>query len=206
MNYLDTAKIFNWESYKPPIVIFGYPRSGTSLTAELFYLHGVWAGTCNPGVKDLHPDGKFEHVRLGKNQNRNFKDHVDQVLKEDGYIGGYWLAKRKINNSRIKKWAVLNPYFVLVRRSQKDIVRSRKRVHKYKKESTDISTEIQGIKKANQLMDYVKSRYGGMDIHTDLLITGDYSEIKNVFSKIGIEFNPNIANNCIRPDLWKRSL
>jgi len=206
LNCSDTTKIFNWDSYKPPIVIFGYPRSGTSLTAELFYLHGVWAGTCNPGVEDLHPDGKFEHVRLGKNQNRNFSDHVNRVLKEDGYTGGYWLAKRKINNSRIKKWAALSPYFVLVRRNKKDIIRSRKRVHKYKKGSTNINTEIRGIKKANQLMDYVKERHNGMDVHTDLLITGDYSEIKNVFSKIGIEFNPNIANNCIRPDLWKRSL
>ena len=49
-----------------PILITGFPRSGTSLVAGMFAACGAWTGECVPGGAD-NPRGFFENIRLREN-------------------------------------------------------------------------------------------------------------------------------------------
>lgn len=207
--------VFDWPDYKEPIVIFGYPRSGTSITARILYEHGVWVGSTSPGMNKTknppHPGGKFEHNYLGKQRRLSLPQDVDSTLKSDGYKGGFWLVKRKINQKRINRWLDngFNPYWILVRRNPDDIIASRWRIYNFnikqgKKPKNYPPDEYKGIKRANNLMDYLKDNYNGKDIHPELFIGGDYSELRSVFEWLGIKFDKEIADKCVDTKLWKR--
>lgn len=180
-----------------PIVVTGCARSGTSMIAGLLHLHGMWVGRCRQ-ADERNPKGFFENKRINKLlrndgdlTSRNFEYAVKRILRREGYRGGYWVVKHGVT-PHWHVWDRLNPHWVLVRREPGQIFLSQ--IFNCKR--------VENIKRQTRIMDEIKARRNGHDIHPEKIVHGDYEEIEHFMGPLGLAFSPTIAEEFVEKELW----
>ncbi len=192
-----------------PVLILGMPRSGTSMTAGIFHLHGCWVGNCRE-ADNLNPKGFFENLdfkklmilhagRLAQSGeladvgNTEFMLKVREVAPEEGP----WLVK--CSALYWPMWSFLLPKWVCVRRKTEGILKSNMKTNFM---ATQDENKIHYlIERHNMAMDLVD----GVDVYTDDIVSGDFSSIKRAVEFCGLEYDEANTANFVNPKLWNRN-
>lgn len=174
-----------------PLFITGASRSGTSMTAGLFYHHSLWFGPCME-ASEINPKGFFES-EFTKQNSAGY--HTPR-----GVTGWeQWLA----DHDAPEQWAVkagpewwplfreFNPVVVCCYRDRKKIVASRKKA--------GFSMHPDSVTTAWHRMSKIPD---SIDIHPDKFVSGEFSEVMPVFDALGVAFNEDTAKAWVDPGLW----
>lgn len=176
------------------------------MVAGLFAAHGVWTGVSSK-CGDANPKGWFEndaflantHVKIGPHGPvpPEWKDEWPKIMKSQGWKGQRWLVKAM-------PWAFkyvrpFDPIVIHCWRSLEAIVASQVRVG-FANEAV-ATDRVRRDWRAMEAMDDVADT---IDIKSDRLAAGDYSELKRAFAKLGMKFNRRLADEWIDPALWNR--
>ena len=188
--------------YPEPIILLGSPRSGTSLIASIFAAHGVWVGTSRPSDEG-NPEGYFENIMLSEVRYRMghgdglSKDLVHQLLESDGYEGGPWLVKHSPPTWRA--WRQFSPKWILIKRNPVKLLESRIKCGQW-----DMTREEHEIAIATDLvvMDGIEFHYSGLEIWTDKLFSGCWSELEDAFEYCGLTLDVDKVKRILKPSLW----
>lgn len=184
--------------------VTGPSRSGTSLTAGLLAAHGVFFGDCGKGDK-FNPKGYWEHPelvrRVEKRTHDGWPDAFWNALKAEGWDWeSPWGIKRGPN---AWPWvAKLGPSVIIkTYRPRDQIQASRKRWGREKNTS-------RALAKADLLLWRIEEEAPCpiVHVHTDQLVRGKFGSILQVFSMLGLAFDPAIADEWIDPSIWNRGL
>jgi len=193
-----------------PILLMTCPRSGSSMTAGLFHVHGVWAGTCRPG-DEWNPKGHFENLPvknlIKKQWHRSivnkgvlakrlpgFREAVETAIRGDGYDGGKWLWK-----GSALYWPAFfefDPTWITVRRNRESTVRSCIRSGMLDSRRTGETIDIH-----HRVMDELNAR-GAVEVRTDELVAGEYSSLERALDRCGIEMDREKVRQWIDPGAW----
>lgn len=189
-----------------PIVILGIPRSGSSMTAGIFAIHGVWVGKCREPDR-FNPSGYFENLdikkilidRWGKLAQTN-----RAAIPQEGFIdqiralkpGNPWLAKH--SSMYWRAWNEFCPKYVCVRRSLDGVIGSNRQVNFL---GTQDENQMRVIIAAhNYCMDLSK----GVNVYVDEVINGNYQSLRRAFKHCGIPFDRTRTEEFVNPTLWRR--
>lgn len=189
-----------------PIVILAMPRSGSSMTAGIFRLHGCWEGRCREGDK-INPKGYHENLdvkdilirRFGRlaqttapaKPQQGFRQEVLRLSPE-----GKWFVKHSAMYRNA--WFEFKPKFICVRRKTSGLLGSNK------------VTGFLGTRDELQMMRIIDAhneemdRSEGVDVYTDELIEGDFTSIFNALEACGIVPDQEKIKNFVEPDYWER--
>lgn len=187
-----------------PIIILGSPRSGTSLTAEIFAAHGVWIGTSRER-DEWNEHGYFENVMLAEFRHvSNYgagmdRRVVEDLIVDDGYPGGPWLVKHSPPTWRA--WCQFQPKWVLVRRSTEDIIKSRIRCEQW---PMSMAEHRIAVDTDDAILDGVNRYLGAPQVRPQEFIDGDWSGMRIAFAHCGLELDVDLARACIDKGLWKQ--
>jgi hypothetical protein len=212
-----------------PIIITGVPRSGTSLIAGIFNRCGAFIGkTC--GATGWNKKGQFEHeavrriikegLTIGGFDPRgqinlppreytpyidDLKIRINQIFCEEGYISGEWLFKEP---KTLLIWRALhkvfpNAHWIITRRPVEGIVKSCHRVGFINKLRT--SEEIRTW--VGQQLEFIGDltscdNANTTEVWSNKIIAGDYTEIENAVTKVGLPFNKDIVKLFIDEELY----
>jgi hypothetical protein len=181
-----------------------FPRTGSSMTAGIFAKHGVWVGPYNKGDK-ANQKGHFENLDFktfakvtgltGIHKCREFQpsDEIIKRFKKTVFTEAKepWLFKGSAMYWRL--FDDLSPNYICVRRNKKDCLASNQRA--------GLSTSSPSYDYHNSTMDMLVEK-GGTDVFTDEIIKGDYSSLEAAFKYCGLEFNQEIVDDFVSPELW----
>ena len=191
-----------------PIVVVGFPRSGTSLTCGLLHAHGIWVGETalsrwgnergsfeNERIKRLAV-GRFGHLlmkaRMAEFQ-PGLRAEISAVMLEQGYSGGPWLMKwPAVYLPALREY---NPIFVKVYRSAESILESIRASNMFNHDDRDI---VDAIKLSFWEMNKLK----GFDVHPSRFVNGDFKDLMRVLEHIGLPFDPEAARSFTDKELW----
>jgi len=177
-------------------MIVGISRSGTSLIAGIFCLHGVFFGQCREADNN-NPKGYFENKKISnikrqtKSQHVFKREEIHNILVEEGYLGGLWGVKFLPDS--INMWDNFNPTFICCRR---EIEQNYKSYSRFFNASKPNFTSY--YHKMHKAMDKVSD----FDIKTKDVVNGDYSSLKKAINSIGLVFDKELTNNFIEKDYW----
>lgn len=198
-----------------PIIILACPRSGSSLTAGLFHLHGVWVGTSRGGNEN-NAKGFFENTYLKKELKKfgmdllelshkppqfkpGFKNKVHDILKKDGYETGLWLCKHSALYWRV--WDEFKPKFILVRRNIDSIVQSNIDCGLHRGKWT--REQLIDIMLAHHREMDILEKYNAVNIYTDELNQRNYNSLEKALDYCGIKMNKDLVDDFVEPHLWR---
>lgn len=188
-----------------PIVILSIPRSGSSLIAGLFHIHGVWVGRCQKPDK-YNPKGYFENLDIKKELKKRYGrlSHTGRRAEaQRGFRGsihpytpesGKWLFK--CSAMYLNAWHEFSPQFICVRRSWTGTTESNK------------NTNFLGTKEPKRITELIAShhqemnRAEGVNVYPDELINRDYSSLYEAFEYCGIKLNEEAVDNFIDTSAW----
>lgn len=195
-------------SVEEPIVLLAFPRTGSTMVSHIFRDHGVWLGECEPKMSNL-PTGGGENIQIKtilrsmfsgglgemKQHIPGFREKVERVLSKQGYEEGPWAMKHALAYWRA--WDEFDPYYILIERDKDQLLASNN------------NSGVAGVS-GKQLLDMYEKNEQEMKhiktfaptIKTSEIIKGDYSSIEDAFRYCGLDFDPNIANSVINPELW----
>lgn len=186
----------------PFVWITGQSRSGTSLTAGLLSVHGVWFGRCK-FADWYNPRGYFEHLeivrRVGSGDMDGWPETWPEVMEREGYDGGPWAIKR---GPRAWPWIrALGPAaIVTTERPAAQILASRKRIWPETKNQRRVMKSVQSRVRAI----LAEASVPVFRVQTDELVRGDYRTVLPVFDLLGVAFDPAKAEEWIDPGIWNR--
>lgn len=181
------------------------PRSGSSMTAGIFDIHGCWKGNYNIGCS-YNPKGYFENLdakailirRCGKlaqgvipaEPQSGFKQEILQKLKPEGkwFIKCSAMYRNAFNE--------FNPKFICVRRKTEGLIGSNKKTGFMGTGDVDKLKMI--IDAHNREMDISQ----GVDVYTDQLIEGDFSSIISALKHCDIEPDLEKIRDFVEPKHW----
>jgi hypothetical protein len=189
-------------NFDEPIIIIGSPRSGTSLTAQIFSAHGVWSGTSR-SPDEWNPMGYYENVmltelryRMGHGDGMD-RDHVHDLIMADSYTGGPWMVKHSPPTWRM--WRQFTPKWVLVRRNQDDIVRSRIRCGQW--DMTEAEHRI-AVETDAATLDAIHDYIGGVNVWPEYFFENQWKELDRAFDYAGLTLNTDEAKARLDLSLW----
>lgn len=191
-----------------PIIILAAPRTGSSMVAGVFAMHGVWTGICRD--PDQHNEkGYFENLRIKKYFQVVFPRNVEapvipvpvrevmeKALQDEGYIDGPWLWKGSA--MYYPTFYEFNPKYVVCYRPTEQIFASL-RGHKglFGKNKTDEEL-LKFIDDHQAMMNMVP----GCKVHTWNVAGGDFSSIVHALKFCGIEPDRWKIRDFVDSDLW----
>lgn len=189
-------------------MILTAPRSGSSIVAGLFALHGVWVGNTAP-VDESNPKGNFEGTAVGgvlddlygplatrgkeAVANRAAALSIAEAIRTDGYRSGPWLWKGSAMYWRA--FVDLDPYWITVRRPRAAVLKSNEAVARLG--HSPFSPLLEHIR----VLDYLET-VGATRIDSVKLIAHDFRQIRHAFEVCGLVFDETIARQWIDPELW----
>jgi hypothetical protein len=214
---------------RPPILITGCARSGTSLTAGLIQLCGAWGGRLIPGAS-YNPKGMFENTRIRNTVIKPYladlgvdplgqdplplidrlqpypelRNKIIDILEKEGYESGPWYYK---GAKLCLIWPIINEAFpqarwIVCRRPDKHIVASCMK-----------ATFMKGRRNPAAWHGWVhihKNRFNemqaaGLDmkfIDTPKLVAGDLTEFEDIAMWLNLEYSEDKVREFIDPALW----
>lgn len=198
-----------------PVIILGMARSGTSLVSSIFRAHGFWSGITRSDRPSNYPTGQHENLavkrmlinRYGRADERmisvpydeNWERIARKILKREGYSGGPWFVKHSALYGKL--WIDFNPHWVCIRRDADAIVDSiRRKSRIYDRKDNNFLLDL--IANHNNVMDSILEEYGGTNIQSEKLISGDYIELMAAFQDVGCMLDHEKVKSIIQPDIW----
>lgn len=186
----------------PWVWITGQSRSGTSLTAGLLSVHGVWFGRCK-FADWYNPLGYFEHLeivrRVGAGDMSRWPEAWPEVMAREDYTGGPWAIKRGP-----RAWPWIRPLgpsaIVTTVRPVSQILASRRRIWPEKRNQLQIMEGVQAK------VDRAAAEAGVpvFRVQTDALVRRDYETVLPVFDLLGVPFSMETADKWVDPSIWNR--
>jgi hypothetical protein len=221
------AENINKNTYIEPIIITGVPRSGASLIAGIIDAHGVFGGNTIQGDKH-NPLGYFENREIKDNVIKPFlidkgfdplgqfplpsnitcsdndiqhrKESVLEIMQEQGlrYHQQWYIKDAKC----CLDWIVWHKAFpkalwIIVKRNANSTADSLMKTpymtaYNSKEEWLDWIADYQ------TRLEYLKIECETIEIVIEDIIKGDLSQLMSLFSRIGIELNPDIVQDYIK--------
>lgn len=171
------------------VFITGASRSGTSMIAGLFGVHGLWFGPLKQAT-DENPKGFWESIYFPRGRRVDHREEWPAFCRRHGYTGGPWAVK-----TGPEAWPVLRPFAPIVVRCWRDkarILASRSRL---------------GWESRAEIVDVAWRRMRAIDGHcidvdADTIAAGDYRALRPAFAALGVAFDQNKADEWISPDLY----
>lgn len=188
-----------------PIVILAMPRSGSSMTAGIFHLHGCWEGRCRKGDK-TNPKGYHENLDVKDILIRRYGRLAQGIVPAasgDGFRNEVlklkptppWMVKHSAMYRRA--WDEFNPKFVCVRRSVEGLIGSNKR------------TGFLGTNNDEKMRAIIAAHHkemdasGGVEVYTDEVVGGNFTSIINALKYCGLEPDVKKIKDFVEPKLWE---
>lgn len=199
-----------------PVIILGMTRSGTSIVSSIFREHGLWCGTVQRGRLSGYPTGQHENLRVKKELIQRYGRVEDigepveydstwinfatEMLYIDGYKGGPWFVKHSAFYGRV--WEDFNPYYILVYREIDTIFNSmqRKAQREFSHKETIFWMNI--IQLHISEMINIQREFKGAAITSELLIKGEYRQLKRAFLYCNQTLDYDKVKKIIQPDIW----
>ena len=183
------------------ILILMQSRSGSSLVASIFHAHGY--DTQNGGARSQFGYDIYEHVdakdwlrrRKGK---MNYKagrfaeplEGIEDRIEENDCVKigiEYWPCFRHIK-----------PLVFCVRRDLDQIAKSLSEKRSPRSRSLQPPREmVRLVRVRNRLLDRARDESGGIDIHVEPIVAGDFSGLRAAFEHHGLEFDEGKAAACV---------
>lgn len=202
-----------------PVYIAMQARSGSSMTAGIFALHGFWIGS-HRLTSAANPKGSFENLKLKvvfkkhypnlpleigvlAEPNQSLRAEIEQTITRDGYSGGPWLWK-----GSVMYWPafhVMNPHYVCVIRNEQSIFTSNRRTRMFGQFLTDAELRENIHVQQNEMHALCKHQLA-YPVYTDQLVAGDLSSIERAITGLGFAFNREAVEEFIEPQLWRHGL
>jgi hypothetical protein len=211
------------------VLITGCARSGTSMTAGILHMHGLFCGsTC--GANRYNRKGMFENTAIrngivkpylslmgcdpmGQNPLpdtanlhpfKSLRKEMLDVLSKQGWDGQDWMYK---GAKMCLFWPVLHEAFpkakwVIVRRADDEIVNSCMKTAFMRKRTTPEEWQ--------EWIDHHKRCFNemhecGLDIFElwpSKFVYGDLSELHELIDWLGLEWNQQAVDDFIEPKFW----
>jgi len=211
--------------FEKPILITGCPRSGTSLVAGVLRLCGVFSGKVDKMNENIRirekiikpfmvtqywdkegavlPDiGRVNNIELIG------RPRIRGVLNVEGYNGtGQWMYKDCRIAVLYPVWQKMFPgaVFVVVRRRVDDIVASCYKTGWMQSYETEQGWRNMAAGYIDRFEQMEKSGLKVVNIQPDLMIDGNYEQIKNlVINHTGCNFDEDKIKQYIEPRLWRK--
>jgi len=224
-----------------PILITGAARSGTSMVAGVINLCGAFGGDMSAGNR-YNAKGMFENVNIRQNIVKpylralgvdpngqyplpnidtlpipnNWKDTVENGMKNEGYKGGKWFYK---GAKMCLHWPVWDHAFpdakwIIVRRRTADIVNSCQKTGFMKAFNKDANlraikaeTEADGWlwwvhQHEKRWIEMITKGLNVKVVWPERMVDGDYSQMKETIEWLGLEWNDEVYS-FIEPKLYK---
>lgn len=211
-----------------PILVTGAMRSGASMIAATINICGAFGGNM-AGQNHTNKRGMFENVQIRdrivkpylekinadpKGQSplpevenmdipSNWQYKVDQVLIEEGYVGGGWMYKDSRSALIWPVWHYAFPdaKWVIVRRRTGDIVRSCLRTGYMTAYNTEKGW-IEWVRQYEQrFVEMITEGLNCKIIWPERMVHGDYQQLYELCEWLGLLWKSE-ALNFIDPLLW----
>lgn len=199
-----------------PVYIAMQARSGSSMTAGIFALHGFWVGS-HRLTSAANPKGSFENLELKKvfkkyypnlpleigvlaEPNQSLRSEIELTIARDGYTGGPWLWK-----ASVMYWPafhVMNPRYVCVFRRKESIFASNRTTRMFGQFLPDAELR-ENIQVQQDEMHDLCQHQRAYPVYTDELIEGNYASIERAITGLGFAFNRAAVEEFIDPLLWR---
>jgi len=215
---------------RPPILITGCARSGTSMTAGILHLCGCWGGNLS-GPTRYNRRGMFENQDV---RERLMKPYLTRIgcdplgqdpLPKLSQLKPYpELRKEMLGLVRAQGLGAEQPWFykgakmclmwpvwnyafpsakwVIVRRADEDIINSCIRTgFMHKRHTADSWQEWINVHKKR----FAEMHRAGLDIREvwpEKFVRGDMKEIKSVIEDLGLKWNEHGVSQFIEPAWW----
>jgi len=213
-----------------PIIITGCARSGTSLTAGIIHLSGIWGGKVL-GPTPANPKGQFENREIidkvekvylssigmdprGQDPIPSFTDlaidydrrkKVLDIIKGQGYQGGPWYFK---DAKAILSWPIWNHAFpqakwVIVLRAPSKIAESCLRTS-FMRAFSDSKGWVNWARKHHNLCRDLESKHSTrvQQFYPDYLFTTGPDYAKNLVKFVNGNWDKEQIEAFIDPALW----
>ena len=214
---------------RPPILITGCARSGTSMTSGIIDICGAFGGLTS-GPTRHNRKGMFENALIRneivkpylgsmgldpKGQSPlpdvdnlakipDLRRKVEAIFRSQGYTEGPWYYKGAKLCLVWPIWHMAFPdaQWIIVRRKDEDITQSCMR--------TGFMSAFKAIDGWQEWVNHHKScfrqmhgaRLDIMEVWPHKFVGGDFSEIKDVVEKLGLSWNMDEVCEFVDPALW----
>lgn len=189
------------------------PRSGSSAVSAIFDAHGVWndkiggrnrfdtrpGSYCSYEWRDMKAvirpklDGAMRPI------DKNTRARVDSLIKREVPEDCEWLFKGV--PEYFPAFEHLNPKVVAIYRDPKNVLASQWQKTGHKGDYTIEQTKALNEKRL-ALMSQLVKQYNGFWIDADKVMNGEWDQISNVFTSLGIIFDEEKAGGALDMDLW----
>jgi len=227
---MDTRRVDPHADVPDPILVTGFPRSGTSLVAGMLWQCGAWADTAGRKPDEHNPRGYFESpamngaqaglslraVEGGEALGRawgpaTFRDRVVRALRVRGWLSGPWLFKATAICTSLDCWRAAFPgaRYVVVRRAQDECVASAMRVPMCRAYG-DEAFWRRAWEAYRPHLDRVAAEKAATTVWPGELLSAQVAtgEVPEVWEQLagccGLEWGPAAAR-FVEPGLWGRS-
>lgn len=216
-----------------PIILTGIPRSGTSLIAQVLTRCDCFAGNVSPRsmcenipIRDtiIHPylqnigidiNGQYPVNKEITSIPINWKEKINNAIKEQGYIKGKWIIK----DSKIAlMWSVWNAAYpnakwVIVRRRTGDIIQSCLKTAYMKafsnpalQKEIGVTNEEEGWRwwihqYERKFVEMIEAGLNVKIIWPERMINGNYEQLYETLEWVGVNAKDDILQ-FIDPLLW----
>ena len=226
---IDSQKEVDVVQYQP-ILVTGFPRSGTSLTAGILARGGVWSGNTVPGNKH-NEKGYFENVALREQVVKPIlsglgcdplgirrlpglasipsmpflRRLVLHSIRSEGYIGDRpWMYKGAKLTLIWPVWAAAFPAaeWVVVRRPPTEVVRSCLRTPFMAQHSTDPEFWTSAISAYDERLAALAGTHQVHEIMAKELLAHKFDRVRSLFDRVGIPWNEGVACRLVDKGLW----
>lgn len=216
---------------RPPILITGCARSGTSMTAGIIYLCGGFGGYLS-GPTPNNKKGMFENNNIRDNvvkpylksigmdplgqrplptlddltPMRNLASEVEYVLKDEGYQEDVWFYKGAKMCLMWPLWqrAFPDAKWIIVRRYDRDIINSCMRtgfMRAFKDEAGWQSWVDHHRERFEEMQEVLDVR----EVWPSEFVRGNFAPIKMIVEWIGLEWNQEEVTQFIEPAFWSEA-
>lgn len=195
---------------KRPIMLWITSRSRSSMVSNIFIKHGIWWGD-TIARQSWMENGKHQSYVSYENQNikallkkykTNYwkKVHLTPVFPVNGFAKDLakvvpkdkqWMMKTGVEYFNAFK--ELNPYNIYIKRSPEGVAESlsTKRADVVYKDAYDTA-----VWRFNY-MDELQEQFGGVNVSTDKIVKGDFSEMKQAIEYCELEWDLKKAKKAI---------
>lgn len=215
---------------KPPILITGIARSGTSMVAGIVNICGAFGGEMS-GPNLNNQKGMFENFKirdkvikpylrdvgadpLGQDPlpdtdhipiPSDWRKRVEDVFEGQGYKEGPWFYKgaKMVLMWPVWDYAFPNAKWIIVRRRSTDIVDSCMKTS-FMRSFQNREGWYKWIREHEKR--FAQMYEAGLNLHVvwpERIIHGDYTQMYQLIDWLGLTYKPQEITSFIEPKLWK---
>jgi len=214
---------------KPPILITGCARSGTSMTAGVLKKCGAWSGNVF-GPNKWNRKGMYENVEIRENviklyltllgvdpkgQNplpdinkllplSNLRVRIETIIKYQGYLNETWFYK---GAKMCLIWPVLHDAFpdakwIIVRRKDESIIHSCMRTAFMNGYENEVGWQSWIDTHKQRFKEMKDNGLNVIEVWPSKFVYGDYSEIISVVESFGLKWDEGAVKDFVSPELY----